>query len=148
MQVGIRSNADRSFQPRSGHGHHRPGRAENARPLVPASTWSVTSSGCGCDRRPRLGAATCKRFAPSCRTVLPDATSARRWPESPPAPSAWSSPACEDESAWSPPVPNIPQHRSCHEESRSPRGDVIIRDGTISYRAGVVRGQSVCFDTS
>jgi len=28
------------------------------------------------------------------------------------------------------PVPKIPQNRSCHEQRRSPRGNVIIRDGT------------------
>jgi len=29
------------------------------------------------------------------------------------------------------PVPKIPQNRSCHEQRRSPRGNVIIRDGTL-----------------
>ena len=38
-----------------------------------ASAWSSAASACGYDPRPRLGAATCKRFAPSCRTALRDA---------------------------------------------------------------------------
>jgi hypothetical protein len=39
-------------------------------------------------------------------------------------------PACEDGSARPHPVPNVPQHRSCHEHLRSPRGNVSIWDGT------------------
>jgi hypothetical protein len=41
-----------------------------------------------------------------------------------------SSPRCEDGSACPYPLPDVPQHRSCHEQGRSPRGNVIIRDGT------------------
>ncbi|MFN4059005.1 MAG: hypothetical protein ACK4HW_12630, partial [Roseinatronobacter sp.] len=46
--------------------------------------------------------------------------------------------ACEDGSAWPHPVPNVPQNRSCHEQGRSPRGNVIIRDGTPSDEWGLV----------
>jgi hypothetical protein len=42
-----------------------------------------------------------------------------------------SSPGCEDGSACPCPVPDVPRHRSCHEEGKSPRGNVIIRDGAL-----------------
>ena len=35
---------------------------------------------------------------------------------------------------WPHPVQNVPQNRSCHEQGRSPRGNVIIRDGAVSQR--------------
>ncbi|MFT5365012.1 MAG: signal transduction histidine kinase, partial [Dinoroseobacter sp.] len=34
--------------------------------------------------------------------------------------------------AWLHPVPNVPQNRSCHEKGRSPRVNVMVRDGTIN----------------
>jgi hypothetical protein len=39
----------------------------------------------------------------------------------------------QDGSAWSHLVPNVPQNRSCHEQGRAPRGNVIIRDGTLMH---------------
>ncbi|MFV0410528.1 MAG: VOC family protein [Paracoccus sp. (in: a-proteobacteria)] len=39
-------------------------------------------------------------------------------------------PDYEDGSASPHPPTQLPQHRSCHEECRSPRGNMIIRDGT------------------
>jgi hypothetical protein len=41
----------------------------------------------------------------------------------------------QDGSAWSHLVPNVPQNRSCHEQGRAPRGNVIIRDGTHKPRS-------------
>jgi hypothetical protein len=41
-----------------------------------------------------------------------------------------SSPGCEDGSACPNSIPDVPRHRSCHEKRRSPRGNVIIRNGT------------------
>jgi hypothetical protein len=42
-----------------------------------------------------------------------------------------SSPGCEDGSACPSPVPDDPRHRSCHEQGRSPRGNVIMRDAAV-----------------
>lgn len=64
------------------------------------------------------------------RSALPAMTQAPCSPGSPPGSSALSSLACEDGSAWSRPVPNVPQNRSCNKQSRPPRGNMIIRDGT------------------
>ena len=50
-----------------------------------------------------------------------------------------SSLACEDGSAWSRPVPKLPQNRSCHEQRRSPRTYVIVRDGTPTQRPFAAR---------
>jgi hypothetical protein len=49
---------------------------------------------------------------------------------SPPTPYGSSLLACEDGSTWPHPAQNVPQNRSCREKCRSPRVDVIIRDGT------------------
>jgi hypothetical protein len=56
-------------------------------------------------------------------------TQGPRWPRSPPAPSASSSLACEDESTCQNPASNVSKDRSCDEKSRAPRIYVIIRDG-------------------
>jgi hypothetical protein len=45
------------------------------------------------------------------------------------------SPGCEDGSACPYPIPDVPQHRSCHEKRRSPKGNVIIRDGILNPKA-------------
>ena len=84
----------------------------------------------GCGRERCRDGATCRSFVRSCRTAPPKPTQARRSPGLRPAPSVWSSLACEDGSAWQHPVPNVPQNRSCHEKGRSPRVNVMVRDGT------------------
>jgi len=104
--------------------------AQQQQPLVPESVSSAAGALCGCDRVRYRGAATCRSFAPSCRTAPPKLTQARGSPGSRHAPSAWSSLACEDELAWLHPVLNVPQDRSCHEKGRSPRVNVMVRDGT------------------
>jgi hypothetical protein len=50
-----------------------------------------------------------------------------RWPGN----GSPSSPGCEDGSACPSPVPDDPRHRSCHEQGRSPKGNVIMRDATV-----------------
>ena len=85
----------------------------------------------GCSRAQCRGASICRRSARSCRSAQPGPMQAHHWPEAPPAPLVSSWLGCDDESAWSHPVPNVPQTRSCHEKRRAPRGNVIIRDGTV-----------------
>lgn len=52
--------------------------------------------------------------------------------ESQPASSASSPPACEEKSGCSPPVLNLVQDRSCHQESRAARIYLIVRDGSLN----------------
>ena len=73
--------------------------------------------------------------ARSSRTAPPAPTQAPCSPGSPPAP--WvSSPGCADGSACPHPAATVPRNRSCHDQRRPPRGDVILRDGTCKFPVG------------
>ena len=73
--------------------------------------------------------------ARSSRTAPPAPTQAPCSPGSPPAP--WvSSPGCADGSACPHPAATVPRNRSCHDQRRPPRGDVILWDGTCKFPVG------------
>ena len=115
--------------------------AQPQQPLVQGSGSSVGDAPCGCGRERCRDGATCKSFAPSCQAAQPKPTQAPGSPGSRHAPSAWSSLACEDGSAWQHPVPNVPQNRPCHEKGIAPRVNVIVRDGTSNnYIMQTLRG--------
>ena len=77
--------------------------------------------------------AICRSSGASPRSARPAPSRPRRLPGSPPAPWASLLLGCEDGSTCRCPVPNVPQHRSCHEKGGSPRGNVIIRDETVRF---------------
>ena len=81
-----------------------------------------------------------RHFHTVCSEILyrsPGPKPARRSPGSPPAPSAASSPACEERSACSSSAPNLAQDGACHEQRPPARVYVIIRDGTPSRWSGL-----------
>ena len=53
----------------------------------------AAGAACGCGHAPCPGVSICRRSARWCRTVPPEPMQAHHWPESPPAPSASSSPS-------------------------------------------------------
>ena len=67
---------------------------------APGSAWFATGVACGCGHARCPGAAICRRFARSCRTVPPGSTRARHSPGSQPAPWAWSSPSPLSSDQW------------------------------------------------
>ena len=71
--------------------------------------------------------------ARKCHSAQPEATPARRSPGSLRGSLASSSPAGEERSACSPPVPNLAEDGACHEQRPSARVYVIIRDGTVRF---------------
>ncbi len=108
--------------------------APQPRPPAQASVWFEADEVCGCDPRRCRACAICRSSGASPRSARPATSRPRRLPGSPPAPWASLLLGCEDGSTCPCPVPNVPQHRSCHEKGGSPRGNVIIRDETFMSR--------------
>ena len=98
--------------------------------LLMASASFAGDAACGCDPQRCHACAIYKSSGASPRNARLAPPRPRRLPGSPLAPWASSLLGCEDGSACSFSVPNVPQNRSCHEQGRAPRGNVIIRDGT------------------